>query len=179
MFTSPRAMDRDLTKPTSSAAPPPSMTDHRPSYSPQPLEPVFAVAFDQRIDAAAVLDTIEVTADNRALQVRLATEEELAADNEAQRAAARAGEGRWLAFVAAEPLPADAAISVAIGPGTPSAEGPLVTAEAQHFSFRTYAPLRIERHGCSWIPSSAWRCDMTMCTSAERSRCHLLCKGST
>jgi alpha-2-macroglobulin len=41
------------------------------------------------------------------------------------RLAEDAGERRWLAFVAQEPLPADAAIEVTVGPGTPSAEGPL------------------------------------------------------
>ena len=61
-----------------------------------------------------------------------------------------ASEGRWLAFRAVEPLPADTRSPVTVGPGTPSAEGPLVTTEAQSFSFRTYAPLRIDDHGCSW-----------------------------
>ena len=55
-----------------------------------------------------------------------------------------------MAFKAKEPLPADAAVSVVIGPGTPSAEGPLLTRDAQSYSFRTYAALRIEDHGCSY-----------------------------
>ena len=33
-----------------------------PGNSPQPLDPIFFVAFDQRIDPAAVLKTIQVTA---------------------------------------------------------------------------------------------------------------------
>ena len=72
----------------------------------------------------------------------------IAADKEAARLSIEAGESRWLAFVAPDPLPADAAITVTVGPGTPSAEGPLVTQAAQSYEFRTYAPLRIERHGC-------------------------------
>jgi uncharacterized protein YfaS (alpha-2-macroglobulin family) len=132
------------------STPPPKMTDYYPSHGPQPLDPLFLVAFDQQVDPAAVLDTIQVAADGKAVQVRLATETELEEDKAARRIAERAGEGRWLAFVASEPLPADAAIAVTIGPGTPSAEGPLLTQEAQHYSFYTYAPLRIERHGCSW-----------------------------
>ncbi len=133
------------------STPPPRMIASYPSASsPQPLSPVFLVVFDQRIDPAAVLQTIQVTADGSPAPVRLATADELAADKDASRAAADAGESRWLAFVAEEPLPADAAISVTVGPGTPSAEGPLVTQEAQSYEFRTYAPLRIARHGCSW-----------------------------
>ncbi|HAE59617.1 MAG TPA: hypothetical protein DCG54_08950, partial [Anaerolineae bacterium] len=45
-------------------------------------------------------------------------------------------------------------IDVTIGPGTPSAEGPLLTSEAQSYGFSTYAPLRIEEHGCSWYGNS-------------------------
>jgi uncharacterized protein YfaS (alpha-2-macroglobulin family) len=60
------------------------------------------------------------------------------------------GQGRWLAFLPQEPLPADTPISVSVRPGTPSAEGPLVTQEEQNFNFYTYAPLRIDHHGCSW-----------------------------
>ena len=130
--------------------PPPQMIAHYPSSSPQPLAPVFVIAFDQRVDPEAVLDTVQVTADGQSVPVRLATDEELAADEAARRVADRAGEGRWLAFLAEEPLPTDAAIEVTVGPGTPSAEGPLVTQEAQRYSFRTYAPLRVEDHDCAW-----------------------------
>ncbi|MFN2245015.1 MAG: Ig-like domain-containing protein, partial [Anaerolineae bacterium] len=132
------------------STPPPVMIDHLPSDSPQPLEPVFLVAFDQRIEPDAVLPTIEVKAGGQAVAIRLATGEELEADKAASRLAERTGEGRWLAFVAQEPLPVDAPVSVTIGPGTPSAEGSLVTTVAQQYDFRTYAPLRIVDHGCSW-----------------------------
>jgi uncharacterized protein YfaS (alpha-2-macroglobulin family) len=130
--------------------PPPSMISNFPSSSPQPLDPIFFVAFDQRVDPEAVLGTLEVAADGRAVPVRLATADEVEADKAVRRMAGRATEGRWLAFVAEEPLPADASIVVTIGPGTPSAEGPLLTEEAQRFDFYTYAPLRIEDYDCSW-----------------------------
>ncbi len=41
-------------------------------------------------------------------------------------------------------------MSVDVEPGTPSAEGPLLTTESQYFSFYTYAPLKIVKHGCAW-----------------------------
>ena len=66
------------------------------------------------------------------------------------RLAKEAGDGRWLAFRAEEPLPADASITVTVKPGTPSAEGPLTTPAAQGFSFRTYGPLRVTRSYCAW-----------------------------
>jgi uncharacterized protein YfaS (alpha-2-macroglobulin family) len=120
---------------------------------PQPLEPLFFIAFDQRIDPAAVLDTIEVFAGPRLVEVRLATEAEIQADTEVSRQVKATPESRWLAFRAIEPLPADTDISIKVGPGTPSAEGPLLTEQAYSFSFHTYAPLRITRHGCAWTES--------------------------
>ena len=44
----------------------------------------------------------------------------------------------------------DTSISVTVGPGTPSAEGPLVTTAAQSFGFSTYAPLKVVEYGCYW-----------------------------
>ena len=66
------------------------------------------------------------------------------------RLAKEAGAGRWLAFRAEEPLPPDASVTVTVGAGTPSAEGPLTTPAAQSFSFRTYGPLRVTRSYCAW-----------------------------
>jgi hypothetical protein len=133
--------------------PPPKMMDHYPSYGPQPLEPVFVVTFDQQVNPEAVLASIEVRAEGQAVPVRLASEAEIEADKGARRVAERGGKGRWLAFVVQESLPTDASIVVIITPGTPSAEGPLVTQNAQQYDFRTYAPLDIVRHGCSWYRS--------------------------
>jgi hypothetical protein len=111
---------------------------------------VFFISFDQRIDAEAVLDTIQVTVGNSKVSLKLATEEDIKSDERVSRLVNNTGEGRWLAFRSKEPLPADTSISIVIGPGTPSAEGPVVTTETQHYSFRTYAPLRINEHGCSY-----------------------------
>jgi hypothetical protein len=44
------------------STPPARMTTSYPYDVPQPLEPLFFIAFDQRIDPAAVLDTIQVNA---------------------------------------------------------------------------------------------------------------------
>ena len=132
------------------STPPPIMEDYSPSYGPQPLEPLFFISFDQRIDPSAVIDHIQVTAGNLSIQIKLATEEEIQADENVSRQIEYAEEGRWLAFRALEPLPADTGISIVIKAGTPSAEGPLVTDYDQSYSFSTYAPLRVDEHGCSW-----------------------------
>ncbi len=60
------------------------------------------------------------------------------------RLAGQAEEGRWLAFrTDARRCRADAAVTVTVGPGTPSAEGPRVTEEPQEWGFRTYGPFRV------------------------------------
>ena len=132
------------------STPPPRVTATYPQDIPQPLEPLIFIAFDQRIDPAAVLPTIQVNAGGQAVALKLATEGEVQADEQVKRLVKSTPEGRWLAFRAQEPLRADTPVSVMVGPGTPSAEGPLVTSEVQSFGFQTYAPLRIVEHGCAW-----------------------------
>ncbi len=133
------------------STPTPTLKRHYPyADDPQPLDPIFFLSFDQRIDPAAVLETIQVTADDSLVTVRLATEGEIADHESISNLVEEAGESRWLAFLSDELLPADASIEIIIGPGTPSAEGPLVTKTAQSYGFRTYAPLEIIDHGCSW-----------------------------
>ncbi|MCD4699470.1 MAG: Ig-like domain-containing protein, partial [Phycisphaerae bacterium] len=127
-----------------------TMINYYPSSTPQPRDPLFFVAFNQRINPQAVLETIKVTAGNQQVSIVLATAEEIAQDKTVSNMTESANEGRWLVFRASELLPLDTNISILIGPGTPSAEGPLVTQAQQNFNFQTYAPLRIEDHGCAW-----------------------------
>ena len=129
--------------------PPPVAVTTYPYDTPQPLEPLFFVAFDQRIDPADVLKTIQVYAGNQRASLVLATETDIENDKQVSQLVENATEGRWLAFKATQPFPAETQVSITIGPGTPSAEGPLVSNEPQSFSFSTYSPLRIDDHGCS------------------------------
>ena len=130
--------------------PPPKVVTTYPDNSPQPLHPILFVAFDQRIDPAAVLKTIQVKAGSKPVSVVLANKTEIEEDEQVSQLAENSPEGRWLAFKAEEAFPPETNVSVTIGPGTPSVEGPLITLEAQSFSFLTYTPLRIKEHSCSW-----------------------------
>lgn len=125
-----------------------------PTGSPQRLDTPMFVLFDQRIDPQAVLATIKVTADGKAVGLRLLDAAEVAKHKEisamVEQAKQNEQQGRWLAFRATADFPKDAAIEVEIGPGTPSAEGPNRTQSAQHLSFRTYPPLRVVDHDCGW-----------------------------
>ncbi|MEW6400523.1 MAG: Ig-like domain-containing protein [Chloroflexota bacterium] len=130
--------------------PPPTLLTYYPHTTPQPLEPIFFIGFDQRIDPEAVLEMTHVIEGREEVEIELATQEEIEKDEWVRYLIESAEEGRWLAFRAVEPLTPDTNISVTIEPGTPSAEGPLTTLQSQTYSFSTYAPLRIEDHGCSW-----------------------------
>jgi uncharacterized protein YfaS (alpha-2-macroglobulin family) len=130
------------------STPPPKTTFTYPADEPQPLDPLFFIAFDQRIEPAVVLETIRVSAAGQPVALQLASEAEVQADSKLSGTLKNTPEGRWLAFRAQENLPADAQVQVSIGPGTPSAEGPLLSEQAQTYSFRTYAALRISEHGC-------------------------------
>lgn len=133
--------------------PPPKVVSTYPYDTPQPLDTLFVIAFDQRIDPAAMLGWVSVNAGGRDVPVRLVSDEDAAQDDVAQDIILR-HPGRWLAFKALELLPADSRVTVTVRAGAPSAEGPLVTREAQSYNFSTYAPLRIEDYGCSWYGES-------------------------
>ncbi len=139
-----KAVEWSFTTPT------PTVVTVYPSDIPQPTNPLFFIAFDQRIDPAAVLKAIHVQAGRRDVSLKLASEADVQADKQVSMLAKNALEGRWLAFKAQEPLPADTQITVTIGPDTPSAEGPLTDTITESYSFHTYAPLRIDDHGCYW-----------------------------
>ena len=128
--------------------PAPTVERAFPSTGPQPRDPLLFVAFDQRIDRDAVLATISALAGGKDYPLRLATQEEIAADKQVNAYAQQFAADRWLAFRAEEAFPSDTTVTIHIGPGTPSAEGPLTTTEVQSFSFQTYAALRVVDQNC-------------------------------
>jgi uncharacterized protein YfaS (alpha-2-macroglobulin family) len=131
--------------------PPPQIVTSFPDGNfPQPLDPIFFILFDQRIDPQAVLKTVTVQAGSRPASLVLASEAEIKDDTQVSQLIENAQEGRWVAFRAQQPFPPETSISVTVGPGTPSAEGPLTTTQAQSFSFSTYAALKVVEYRCSW-----------------------------
>jgi len=138
------------------ATPPPTVKASYPIDGPTVRDPLMFVEFDQRVNPAAVIETIRVRSDNREWKARIARNDEVDADETVSKLAARAIKDRWLAFRvvdpsnAGSPLPAGSPINVTIGPGTPSAEGPVKTATAQKFSFSTFGALRVTEHRCGY-----------------------------
>ncbi len=131
------------------STPAPTVEALSPVNDSLPLDPLFFVAFDQVIDPAAVLATISLDADG-GRSVQLATTDEIAADTDVSRDVDRALDGRWMVFRAVDALPVDTAVTIVVGPGTPSLEGPRTTVDEQRFEGRTHAPLEIVEHRCGW-----------------------------
>ena len=134
----------------------------------QPLDALMFVELDQRIDPAAVLKSIKVTAGKTPLPLQLATDKEIEADRNVKELVEKAEKDRWLAFRAVDAngdtklaLPSNSYITVTIGPGTPSMEGPHTTNAKQEFNFSTFGPLRITKSECGYNngckPYDWWR----------------------
>lgn len=155
------------------ATPPPQLKTKYPEGGPQRRDALVFLEFDQRINTAAVLRTIKLSSGTTNLNVREATAQEIEADETVRKLVAAAEKDRWIVLRAASPsstdartaLPADANITVTIGPGTPSAEGPRTTTKAEEFSFRTFGPLRVVEHECGYnqrcTPFDTWRITFT------------------
>jgi uncharacterized protein YfaS (alpha-2-macroglobulin family) len=127
--------------------PAPRVTESWPQGGPERRESIIGVAFDQRIDAAAVMATVKVTAGGKPVEVRPLTPAELATE---PTTSAREQDGRWLAFRPVQPLPVDTSVRVTVGPQTPSAEGPKRSKDAYSFEFRTYGPFKMTDSRCGW-----------------------------
>ncbi len=126
------------------------ITSKYPEGISQPQNPLIYVSFDQRVDPAAILKVTSLTAGGKPVAIRLSTESEWKNNSVISARVKNSIEGRWIVFQPLEILPLDTSITVSIGPNTPSAEGPLTSNDVLSFSFRTYAPLKVEDHGCSW-----------------------------
>ncbi len=93
---------------------------------------------------------LQIRAAGQNVSARLATADEVAADDTVKGLSERSESGLWLAFRAEAPLPPDAEVTVTVPAGTPSAEGPKTTTKAQEWRFRTFGPLRVKSHRCGY-----------------------------
>jgi uncharacterized protein YfaS (alpha-2-macroglobulin family) len=130
--------------------PTPTVESFTPQSDQVRTDQVFVATFDQLVDPAAVLATVHLRAGDRDVAVRVATAAEIDADDQTRAITEGAEPGRWVAFRSVDPLPTDTAITVDIGPGTPSAEGPRTSDQVATYRTRTYAPLRVREAGCAY-----------------------------
>lgn len=130
--------------------PTPSVTTFVGDSESLPLAPVFVAVFDQRVDPDAVLAVTTLTADGRSTPIRLASAAEIADDESAKDVVDTALDARAVAFRPVSPLPADTDLKITIGPGTPSAEGPLTSTAADTYRARTFGQLEVTSTSCDW-----------------------------
>jgi len=150
------------TKSWTFTTPPPTLKNFYPEKATVQQRDVLMFAeFDQRIDPKAVLANLKVVAGTAQVATRLATKDEIDADENVKELAKNAEKDRWLAFRAigangstTNAFPAGANVNVTILAGTPSAEGSRTTREPQSFAFTTFAPLRLVRSYCIYPPNS-------------------------
>ena len=130
--------------------PAPNMAWLTPQHDSLDLQPVFLVAFDQRIEPAAALEAITFSAGGNQHQIRLASAAEIEGDEYISSLLGYALDDTWVAFRPAAPLEPDSSIRIEVGPHVPSAEGPNTSANSSVVEARTYAPLRLEDTSCSY-----------------------------
>ena len=150
-----QALQKDVT--WTFTTPAPKVEQMIPQNQVTRRDALMFVAFDQEINPEAVLRAMKVTGGGKPVAVRLATQEEIDADSQISYYAKQAQPKRWLAFRAVtneglteNALPADAAITVNIAKGTPSAEGPLVTDKDQSYGFRTFGAMKFQGGWCGY-----------------------------
>ncbi|PIE31920.1 MAG: hypothetical protein CSA55_04535, partial [Ilumatobacter coccineus] len=112
------------------------------------LSPVIVITFDQMVDPDEVLPSLALVANGKDAALRLATEVEIDADVDARRALDAALADHTVAVTVEAPLPANTALSLSIGPDTPSAEGPLTSPQPTYFNGRTFGEFEVVRSSC-------------------------------
>ena len=161
--------------------PPPKAEQMLPNGQVTRRDALMFISFDQAINPDAVLKSISVTGGGKRLPIRLATQEEINHDGSISYYVKQAQAGRWLAFRAVNldglpenALPAASPIVIRIEKGTPSAEGPITTKEAQIFQFQTYGPMKYTRAYCGWTqnpncsPFDAWNIEFSSQIDASK-----------
>lgn len=133
------------------ATPPPALVLASPRDTTTTRTPSIFLAFDQRVDPAAVLPSIRVQAAGaEAAELRVVPEAEAVKHEELRGLIAGTEPGRWLVVRPTAPLPGDAAITVELAAGLRSAEGPRPTTKPEVFTFSTFGPLRLVKSMCGW-----------------------------
>ncbi len=130
--------------------PPPKVLTFAPEHTTVDTTPVFVATFDQRIDPAAVLNSITLDAGGTKTAIRPATTAEIIAHDQIHQITDDAQAGRWIAFRPVAALPNGTDLHISIGPGTPSAEGPRTTTEASTHTATTYSALKITDSRCGY-----------------------------
>ena len=132
------------------STPPPKVVTFAPEGQTVDTIPVFIATFDQRVDPAAVINSITLDAGGTTTAIREATTAEVVDHDQIHQIAEDALDGRWVAFRPMSRLPNGAKLTVSIGPGTPSAEGPRTTTTASTHTATTFSALAVTDSRCGY-----------------------------
>ncbi|MBA2663287.1 MAG: hypothetical protein H0U74_13450 [Bradymonadaceae bacterium] len=131
-----------------------------PEDGPQRLQPVIFLSFNQRIDAKAMLEHIEISTRSGRSSFRIATPDEIQADEVVRVMADPLKADTWLAIRADKAFSLATEVNVTLKRGAPSAEGPKRSVESQTRTLETHGAFRLVQSGCAWSdecrPDSAW-----------------------
>jgi alpha-2-macroglobulin len=154
--------------------PPLNLTSAYPSGSGVELEPVMLLSFDQRVDPETLIPSLKIfDGGNREIAYRLATDDEIGSDSVVARQAESRAPGSWIAIRPEQPLPGNSRINLVVEAGAASAEGLLLTTEAQRRHFNTYGPLFVRAIHCGWwarecTPTDPFRLEFTNALSEDQ-----------
>lgn len=113
--------------------------------------PNIFLAFDQKVDPAAVLPFVRVVPKGgSAAELQVVAQAEAVKDEQLRGLIDGAEAGRWIVVRPAAMLPGDVDVTVQLAEGLPSAEGPRKTTAADSFSFHTFGPLTFLRSECGY-----------------------------
>ncbi len=139
------------------STPPLQVKTSHPINGPHSRNPLFFIEFDQRVEPDSLIKKIRLSASGAQWPLRLATADEIAADEIVSRMVKAANKDTWIAFRALarqgddpKPLLAGATYTYTVESGAPSNEGPRVTTTGQSFQFSTYGPLLVKSHRCGY-----------------------------
>jgi alpha-2-macroglobulin len=108
----------------------------------------LVLAFNQSIDAEALMPYIEVTGNGKAQHVRVATDDEVRIIFENELIPFEKEQKDRLLVLLSEGLMKGAKIQIRVKKNAPSAEGPIRTDKQQTVAFSTYRPLEAKACGC-------------------------------
>lgn len=127
---------------------------------PVDLDPVVFLELNQRIDSRALLGSLAIRAGSETREVRLASPDEIAKDEDVRSLAEQAEPNRWIAVKATQPLPKGTTAQIVVKKGAPSAEGPRRTDKELVSSFRVRGSMSLSSANCGWYegcpPLAPW-----------------------
>lgn len=137
------------TKDWSFSLPAVEVTQFYPQGNGVPLRPAMFMAFNQRVVAEDILNSLRVVAGDQTFKIRKLSDAKLKDNTAISRAAETAPPNQWIAFEPVDLLPPATSITIELMEGAPSAEGEKLTPSAQQSHLRTYDPLTISQNGCT------------------------------